>query len=124
MSSNKGLGTVQLTEYTNSTAVFVDQKKLAEDIKFMIKTPRGSILGNPEYGSDVLTMLYMPGTRATQELIESAVYDVLTQFNGVTVKNVSSSLSANQKNIIVRYDIIYNSVKVSNELSISTEGIT
>jgi len=122
MSSNKGMGTIQLTEHTNSTAVFADQKKLFEDIKFMIKTPRGSILGSPGYGSDVLEMLYMPGTKATQELIQSAVYDVLTTFSGVTVKNVTSSLSTDQKTIVIRYDIIYNATRISNELLISTEA--
>ena len=121
MNSNKGLGENQLTEFTNSTAVYVNQKKLFEDIKFMIKTPKGSVLGFPEYGSDVLSMLYKAGTRATLDLVSSSVYDVLNKFSGVTVLNVVSEYNSTKTAISVKYDIVYNSIRIANEVSISTE---
>lgn len=112
---------MQIDSNLGSSTVFYDQKKLIEDIKFMVLTPRNSILGYPEYGSDVLSMLYKQGTRANLDLVSSAVYDVLSKFSGVSVINVSSSLSSDKKSAIVKYDIIYNSVKISNDLIINME---
>lgn len=107
MSSSKGLGTIQLNTSLGNTVVYVDQKKLFEDIKFMILTPKGSVIGYPEYGSEVLTMMYKQGTSATLDLISSAVYDVLIKFNGVSVLNVTTSLSEDKTSAVVKYDIIY-----------------
>lgn len=123
MNYNKGLGQNLIDENTGATRIYSSVDKLFEDIKFMLLTPKGSVYGYPEYGSNLSTLLYKNGTKATADLVGTAVYDVLNMFDGVTVINVNTELSADKKVIHVYYDIIYNAQRINNTLSISNGGI-
>jgi phage baseplate assembly protein W len=121
MNSNKGLGMKILDENTGATATYSGVKKLFEDIKFMLLTPKGSIYGYPEYGSDLYTMLYKTGTKATADLVSTAVFDVLSKFQGITVLNVKAEVATDKKTITVAYDIVYNAQRLTNSLILPTE---
>lgn len=123
MNSNKGLGMQIIDENTGASASYTGVKKLFEDVKFMLLTPKGSVYGYPEYGSNLFTMLYKTGTKATADLVSTAVFDVLKQFKGVEILNVKAELAPDKKSINVYYDIVYNAQRLTNSLSLPTTEV-
>jgi phage baseplate assembly protein W len=119
---SKGLGMSIVIDPTGSTKVWENVSKLSEDIKFKLLTPIGSVVGNPEYGSTLRSMLYKPGTKATLDLISSSVYDVLMTYDGITVIDVSTELVSGTRTAVVSYSIEYNATKIQDQISINLEG--
>ena len=119
--NSSGIGQKMIVDESGSTRVYKGLDKLQEDIKFKILTPRGAITGNPSYGSDLRMLLFNPATKATLDMASTGVYDILAEFPGITVLDISSSYSDDKKTIIIKYSILYNANRIDSQLVINRE---
>lgn len=119
---SSGIGTKLINESIGSTQIYTGLSKLSEDIKFKLLTPLGSIPGNPTYGSNIRKILFNPNTRSTVDVLAGEVLTLLNEHPGITVNNVSGDISADNKSIIISYDIEYNATKISDDITLTREG--
>lgn len=105
--NQSGLGTVMSTD-SGSIKIYTNDKKLLEDIKLMICTPLGSMLGFPEYGSNIYNFKYQGLMQSTYDAIQIELEDLLSKFSEIDVVSVSVGPTDTNDAIIIRYIIKYN----------------
>lgn len=108
----KGIDSENVFTSWGTTNIAVGTKKFQEDIKHLLETPLGSVVGNLDYGSNLYQMLYLPANDALGALIREEVRnciernynDIIVEEVNVTFDNRSVSVSIginnNNSNII------------------------
>ena len=108
----KGIDSENLFTSWGTTNVAIGNIKFQQDIKHLLETPLGSVVGNLDYGSNLYQLLYLPvndalGTMIQEEIrncIEKNYSDILVEevevyFEGRTVQ-VKIGINNNNSNIL------------------------
>lgn len=69
----KGLDSIDVFTVRGGTGVAEGNIKFQQDIKHMLETPLGSVLGNLTYGSNLYQLLFLPVRESTATLIQEEI---------------------------------------------------
>ena len=67
----KGLDAVNVFNVQGQTSTVEGNVKFQQDVKHLLETPRGSVLGNLDYGSELFAIIQRPVSQATGALIQN-----------------------------------------------------
>ena len=98
--------------------------KLEEDIRMLLMTSKGTLIGDPSYGSDLYRIIYYGNTSATASRIRYEIADCLAE-HYPQVKIISVDVEFNENSVImnIHYNIDYSNVSSNMMLEfIKNEG--
>lgn len=94
------LGSVKLTSTTS---------KFHEDIRLLLETKKGTLIGDPSFGSNLHELLYEPANEAIGALIRQEIIDTIeNKYDNVIVTDVIVTFTENSVRASIYYRI-YNS---------------
>lgn len=73
VSKFSGLDSINVFSVNGRTNVATGNKKFQEDVKHLLETPLGTVLGNLSYGSNLYQYVYLPANQATGTLIQEEI---------------------------------------------------
>lgn len=85
LSSFKGINSEKLFSVNGKTNWSEGSIKFQQDIKHLLETPVGSMLGNLNYGSNLYQILFLPISESTGVLIQEEIKRVI-EANYVDIK--------------------------------------
>lgn len=94
------LGSIKLSSTTS---------KFREDIRLLLETQKGTVIGDPSFGSNLCELLYEPANDSTGALIRQEVANTIEKFyNNVVIDSVDVTFSKNTVKLSIYYRV-YNS---------------
>lgn len=112
------LAGLNLTKPINSaggTNKAIQAKKFEDDLRVIIMTPKGSLIGNPDFGSNVHKYLFEPANELTASLLRDEIKEVIeSNFDNLLVRSID--ITFNRRNVIVT--IKYSLYVIDNEETI------
>lgn len=94
------LGGVKISQVNN---------KFHEDIRLLLETKKGTVIGDPSFGSNLHTLLYEPANEATGALIRQEIANTIEKFyNNLIIDNVDITFKTNTVQVSIYYKL-YNS---------------
>lgn len=115
----QGLSTDKVINPLGQLGVVNQQEKLAQDLRTLILTRQGSVLGNPLYGSRLHEILFDNSTEATIALAEEEV-KLIIESNYNLIHNVKVKCTVEDKTLhmIVSYSTLNSELSTSLEFDI------
>lgn len=99
--------------------------KLHEDIETLLLTRRGSVIGNPSYGSRLHEMLFETGSDITLNRVKTEIIRILTEnYNFINEVDVVCKMEATTLHVQVTYTTLNDdlSTKLEFNIPLSSEG--
>lgn len=94
------LGGVKISQINN---------KFYENIRLLLETEKGTLIGDPSFGSNLHELLYEPANAATAALIRQEIANTIeTYYNNLIVESVDITFKTNTIQASIYYKI-YNS---------------
>lgn len=91
--------------------------KFQQDVKHLLETPLGSMLGNLSYGSNVYQMLFLPITNSTGTLLQEEIKRTIeSNYGDIVVQSVD--ITFDKKN-----NKVYADIGISNGNSTITDYV-
>lgn len=88
----KGLDSINVFNVQGRTNTAEGNTKFQEDIKHLLETPIGTVLGNLTYGSNLYRILFMPARESTGTLIQEEIKSCIERnYTGIVVESVDVS---------------------------------
>lgn len=121
----QGMSTDKVINSLGSIGVVAQHEKLQQDVRTLLLTRKGALLGNPEYGSNLYRYLFdsMSGTNIS--LINNEVRDLLIN-NYNFIKDVTISSEIDTTTLYLRIDYVTINTNLSTRLEykipLATEG--
>lgn len=99
-------------------ATATDDQLIQESLLQIIFTPRGSRIMRPDFGSNVLALVFEPNTEALGDLIRSDLSSSIGRFEPrVTVQNIAVTRKDSEVMITIQYTI--NATRLAGAVSAS-----
>lgn len=93
--------------------------KLHEDIETLLMTRKGSVIGNPSYGSRLHEMLFEQGSESTMQRVESEITKILKDnYNFINEIQVTCTMKETTLRATVVYTTINESLSTKLEFNI------
>lgn len=89
--------------------------KFQQDVKHLLETPLGSMIGNLNYGSNLYQLLFLPVNQATGNLIQEEIRK--------TIEANYSDINVHEVNVTFEGNTIYASIGISNGNSSITDYV-
>lgn len=94
------LGTLGKVKVTSSN------NKFLEDMKILLETKRGTLIGDPEFGSDLCDLLYEPANEVTASLIRQEVASSIEKYyDNVLIDQVDVTFKSHTIQLHIYYRI-------------------
>ena len=119
----KGLDSVNLINDQGGTNIIEGNLKFQQDVKHLLETPLGSVLGNLSYGSNLYKYLFRPVNEATGSLIQEEIKQrIEDNYQDIIIDTVDVTL--NKRAIYVKIGYYNNNSNVLDyiELDLEREG--
>lgn len=85
----KGIDSEDLFTAWGTTNVATGNLKFQQDIKHLLETPLGSVVGNLDYGSNLYQLLYLPVNDALGTMIQEEIRNCIERnYNDILVEEV------------------------------------
>lgn len=115
----QGLSTDKVINPLGQLGVVNQQEKLAQDLRTLILTRQGSVLGNPLYGSRLHEILFDVANDATIALAEAEVKTIIEEnYNIIHNVNIKCSVEENTLHMSVSYSTLNSELSTSLEFDI------
>lgn len=96
----KGLDAVNVFNIQGQTSTVEGNVKFQQDVKHLLETPRGSVLGNLDYGSELFAIIQRPVSQATGALIQNEIKSCIERnYSDIVIDTVDVSFEG--RNIYV-----------------------
>ena len=102
----KGINSEELFNVAGGTNMSEGMIKFQQDVKHLLETPLGSVLGNLNYGSKLYQLLFLPVSESTGTLIQEEIQRTI-EVNYADIKVVSIDITFGKRTI-------YASIGISN----------
>lgn len=94
-----------ISEFGN-TGISQTANKFEEDLKVLLMTEKGTMLGDPEFGSDLYKYLFNKSNELTASLIRDEIKRCVEEyFDYVLVKNIDIEFDGNNVNAKITYSL-------------------
>lgn len=91
--------------------------KFHDDLKVLLETKRGTLIGDPNFGSNLHTLLFLPATDATAQLIRDEVATCIDKYyTNITI--VSIDVYFNKYSVSMRINYSISSGSVGNTVTL------
>ena len=121
----QGMSTDKVINPLGSIGVVAQHDKLQQDVRTLLLTRRGSLIGNPAYGSNLYTYLFDHANDTTINLVNSEIEDILkNNYNFINTVETSSRVEGNTLYISISYTTINDnlSTKLEYQIPLNEEG--
>lgn len=121
----QGMSTDKVINSLGSIGVVAQHDKLQQDIRTLLLTRKGSLLGNPEYGSNLYKYLFDNSSNTNILLINDEVKSVLLDnYNFIKEVMIDSEIDDNLLYIRIDYVTINTnlSTRLEYKIPLNTEG--
>lgn len=121
----QGLSTEQVITPLGGLGVVAQHEKLLQDIETLLLTRRGSVIGNPLYGSNLHEYLFDLSSDTTISLIEKEIEAILLEnYNFITAVTTQADINGTTLHIVINYSTNNSSLSTKLEFTIpiSEEG--
>ena len=88
----KGINSEELFNVAGGTNMSEGMIKFQQDVKHLLETPLGSVLGNLNYGSKLYQLLFLPVSESTGTLIQEEIQRTI-EVNYADIKVVSIDIT-------------------------------
>lgn len=103
----QGLSTAKVINPLGGLGVTNQYYKLHEDIETLLLTRRGSVPGNPSYGSYLHEILFETGSNTTMKRVEDEVERILKDnYNFIH----DTQITCNMENLTLHVQIVYTTI--------------
>lgn len=123
--SLQGMSTDKVINPLGSIGVVAQHDKLQQDVRTLLLTRRGSLIGNPAYGSNLHEYLFEPSNNTTLTLLDSEINDILkSNYNFINSVETASRIDKNVLYISISYTTINDnlSTKLEYAIPLNEEG--
>lgn len=121
----QGMSTRQVLNPLGGIALTNQHEKLQEDIATLLITRRGSIIGNPSYGSYLHEILFETGNESTLARVKAEISRILTSnYNFIDTVEIECTMEGNLLHAEISYTTINVnlSTKLEFDIPLSSEG--
>lgn len=121
----QGMSTDKVINTLGSIGVVAQHDKLQQDIRTLLLTRKGSLLGNPEYGSNLYRYLFDNSSNTNILLINDEVKSVLMDnYNFIKEVTINSEIDSNLLYLRIDYVTINTnlSTRLEYKIPLNTEG--
>ena len=115
----QGMSTDKVINPLGSIGVVAQHDKLQQDVRTLLLTRKGSLIGNPAYGSNLYTYLFEHASDTTISLVNSEIEDILRQnYNFINSVETSARVEGNILYISISYTTINDNLSTRLEYAI------
>ena len=121
----QGMSTDKVINPLGSIGVVAQHDKLQQDIRTLLLTRKGSLIGNPAYGSNLHTYLFDYANSTSITLANAEISDILKlNYNFINAVETVSRVENNTLYISISYTTINDnlSTKLEYEIPLNEEG--
>lgn len=98
----KGIDSVNVFDCRGGTGVAEGNAKFQQDVKHLLETPLGSVLGNLKYGSLLYQYIFLPVQESTGTLIQNEVKKrIEDNYSDIVIDTVDVTLSKRKINVSI-----------------------
>ena len=84
----------------------ITNQKFHEDLRVLLETKKGTTIGDPEFGSNLIDLLYEPANNTTAQLIRHEVVDTIENYyNNIVIDQVDVTFKSHSIQILIYYRI-------------------
>ena len=121
----QGMSTDKVINPLGNIGVVAQHDKLQQDVRTLLLTRKGSLIGNPAYGSNLHTYLFDNSSTTTITLVNSEISDILkSNYNFINSVETSTRVEGNYLYISISYTTINDnlSTKLEYQIPLNEEG--
>lgn len=119
----RGLNSEELFNVQGGTGVVEGNVKFQQDVKHLLETPLGSVLGNLNYGSNLYRYIFLPLRESTGNLIQEEIKTrIENNYSDITVDNVDVTIGDKTINITIGFNNNNSNIMDYIEMDIEREG--
>lgn len=122
----QGLSTDKVINPLGQLGVVNQQEKLAQDIRTLLLTRYGTVLGNPTYGSKLHEILFDQASEETMHVAEHEIKTIInSNYNFIYNVEVKCTVLTNALHVLVEYSTMNAELLTSLEFDIplNTRGV-
>lgn len=98
----KGIDSVNVFDCRGGTGVAEGNAKFQQDVKHLLETPLGSVLGNLKYGSLLYQYIFLPVQESTGTLIQNEIKKrIEDNYSDIVIDTVDVTLSKRKINVSI-----------------------
>ncbi len=104
-----GLNGISLDLLTNlgNVRTKFSTDKFREDLKALLETQRGTLIGDPAFGSNLYQLLFEPANSSTAALIRQEVANTIEKYyNNISIQQIDVTYKTNTVQLIIYYNVI------------------
>lgn len=117
--SMQGLSTEKVITEQGGLGVSYQHDKLQEDIKTLLLTRRGSVIGNPLYGSNLHEYLFDQNSTSTIEEAKTEITNILQDnYNFISTVDIDATVKVNELYLKISYTTTVDNLSTSLEFTI------
>ena len=103
---------LSLLGVTGNVKVTTGIKKFHEDLKVLLETKKGTLIGDPNFGSDLCDLLYEPANNLTANEIRQEIAETIeTYYNNVSIQSVDVTFRPHTIQLAIFYKLYNTNIK-------------
>lgn len=81
--------------------------KFKEDLRTLLETQKGTLIGDPAFGSNLYQLLFEPANAATAALIRQEVANTIEKYyTNVSIQQIDVTYKVNTVKLLIYYNVI------------------
>ena len=109
-----GMDSQILINVRGGLTVAESNRKFQDDLKILLETQKGTMIGDPEFGSNLYTYLYEPASEATASLIRTELDTVVSMYySNFVIQSVDVYFKEKSIGLNITYSIVNSNVTES-----------
>lgn len=106
-----GMNSQNLINVRGGLTVSESSSKFHDDLKILLETKKGTLVGDPEFGSNLYLYLYEPASEATASLLRTEVDTVISKYYpNFVVQSVDVYFREKTIALVITYSIVNSNV--------------
>ena len=106
-----GMDSQNLINVRGGFTIIESNKKFHDDLKILLETKRGTLVGDPDYGSRIYEYLYEPANETTASLLRTEVDLAISKyFSNYTVNSIDVHFKDKTVALVISYSIVNSNV--------------
>lgn len=99
--------------------------KFQEDLKTLLETKKGTLIGDPAFGSNLIDLLYEPANESTAALIRQEVATTIENYyNNINITQVDVTFRTNTVKLLIYYTITNTNIGDTVMLEFISGGVS
>lgn len=122
LSKFRGIDSEHLFSANGRTNWVEGNVKFQQDVKHLLETPLGSMLGNINYGSNLYQLLFLPVSESTGTLIQEEIQRVI-ELNYIDIRVPYINVTFDKNTVLVSIGITNGNSEVIDYINVDFERL-